>query len=71
MSKKETKAAKTAAVKKEATIDLTPAKPTKVRKYKKELKGPGIYAVSADKIVDSVIVREDGSVVVTYHKEVK
>lgn len=70
MSKKETKAAKTAAVKKEATTQA-PAKPAKVRKYKKELKGPGIYAVSTDKIVDSVIVREDGSVVVTYHKEAK
>lgn len=70
MNKKVTKAAKPAAVKKEATTQAT-AKPAKVRKYKKELKGPGVYVVGADKIVDSVDVREDGSVVVTYHKEAK
>lgn len=57
--------------KKEIKLSEIKAKPAKVRKYKKELKGPGVYMVSADKIVDSVIVREDGSVVVTYHKEAK
>lgn len=70
MSKKETKAAKPAAVKKEATTQA-PAKPTKVRKYKKVLRKAGTCLIDPSWVVESVDLSQDGFVSIIYHKEAK
>lgn len=68
--KKDTKSAKTAVVKKEA-IPQAPAKPAKVRKYKKVLRKAGTCLIDPSWVVESVDLSQDGFVSIIYHKEAK
>lgn len=70
MNKKETKAVKTTAVKKEA-VPQDPAKPAKVRKYKKVLRKAGTCLIDPSWVVESVDLSQDGFVSIIYHKEAK